>query len=142
MRYFFAFFLLIAKDSHFPSLFSPISSSSFLFHFLTSSLFFQMTSIESLKTRLDSLEKLNLSKEDVSTEVLSGIQSYQAQLLPRLKEIREAMEKELASGQHVQPEETIALREENKKLKAEVEKLNYRVRHLVKMLEEEEQKSK
>lgn len=104
-----------------------------------------MSSIENLTTRIESLEKQNITKENISAEIMSGIQNYQAQLLPRLKEIRDALQKESATGVKggnlvKLEEENSSLKDENKKLKSDIEKLNYRVNHLIKMLNEEENK--
>lgn len=106
-----------------------------------------MSSIESLTSRIETLEKQNFTKENVSKEILAGIQNYQAQLLPRLKEIRDALEKEnntsMKGSNYIKlEEENSLLKDENKKLKNDIEKLNYRVNHLIKMLNEEENKNK
>lgn len=70
----------------------------------------------------------------------AAVHAYQAQLLPRLKEIRAALGQEGGDIVSVKRERDVAI-EENKKLKKEMERMEYRIKHLVKSLNEEEAKN-
>lgn len=70
----------------------------------------------------------------------AAVQTYQAQLLPRLKEVRAALEQEGGDIVSVKRERDAAI-EENKKLKKEMQRMEYRIKHLVKSLNEEEAKN-
>ena len=63
-----------------------------------------------------------------------------AETLKRLKGLREKLASQGSGG--ASTAENVALRAENETLKAEIAKLNYRVNHLVDMLNAEEAKRK
>jgi cell division protein FtsB len=63
-----------------------------------------------------------------------------AETLKRLKGLREKLASQGSGG--ASTAENVALRAENEALKAEIAKLNYRVNHLVDMLNAEEAKRK
>lgn len=69
-----------------------------------------------------------------------AIKLYQKQILGKLKAIRDALVAEGGDVATIRRERDEA-RAENAALKKDVERLNYRVRHLVKALNEEEQKN-
>lgn len=116
-----------------------------------------MASMDIAENTLRSLEERVLAVEasakcnatsGVSDEdkVSIAIKAYQIQMLNRLKEIQAAMEREQsgssASGDVLKiiAERDMALAEV-KKQNTEIAKLNYRVNHLVKALNEEERKN-
>lgn len=69
------------------------------------------------------------------------VAAYQAQVLDKLRAIRESLLTESGDFGHVAKERDAALAE-NAQLKKEIEKLNYRINHLIKALNEEEAKNK
>ena len=90
--------------------------------------------IAEMEQRLAALEAE--SKEFGSVESANGagqtLVAYQAQMLERLVEIREALAVAGGGDSSLMTKERDALKEENAKLKKEIEKLNYRIMHLVK----------
>jgi uncharacterized coiled-coil DUF342 family protein len=103
--------------------------------------------MKALEERIVSLESnsdndsLSNRKGASSTEVEVAVKAYQKQMLSKLKQIRDSLNEEGGDIQSVTKERDQLL-QENKQLKAEVEKLNYRVRHLIKSLNEEEEISR
>jgi chromosome segregation ATPase len=75
-----------------------------------------------------------------SEAVEAALKAYQKQILGKLKQIREAFDAEGGDIQTIRSERD-QLAAENKKMKTEIERLNYRVNHLVKALNEEEAKN-
>jgi hypothetical protein len=91
--------------------------------------------VTSLELKLLEIEKLSLNAP--SDERV--LQDYQEQLLAKLLSIRQSMVEEDRDYDKLKQERDNALAE-NKKLKDVVEKQNYRIRHLIKCLNEAEQK--
>lgn len=95
--------------------------------------------------RLVDLEKRILSVEAVESAVSkenaddSALQAYQAIVLTKLKSIRSAMLSEVGDIDAVRSERDSAVAQ-NRKLQAEVAKQNYRIAHLIKALNEAQQK--
>lgn len=97
--------------------------------------------LASLEKRIATLEISGESSTGASNEAVeAAVQQYQSQVLVRLKEIRDAMKEEGGDIGTIRNERDAAV-EENKRLKKEVERLQYRVKHLIKSLEEEERKN-
>ena len=108
---------------------------------------FRMEDISSAENRMTSIEAklMELEKSAVSASTGSpsqeavelAIKKYQQQMLGKLQAIKEAL---VAEGGDVTStrQERDEARAENAALKKEVERLNYRVRHLIKTLNEEE----
>jgi chromosome segregation ATPase len=95
----------------------------------------------SLEERISKLE-LEATKGPVSDNLSvaeEAVKAYQIQLVDRLKEIRDAIKNEDGDIVQIRNERDAAI-SENKKLKIEIERLGYRVRHLIKNLDEEERK--
>ena len=117
-----------------------------------------MASMDIAESTLRSLEERVLAVEastkgsnktsDVSDDdkVSIAIKAYQIQMLNRLKDIQEAMQNEQSGSStsgdvlKIIAERDMALAE-IKKQKSDITKLNYRVNHLVKALNEEEAKN-
>ena len=113
-----------------------------------------MSSISSIQDlnvaekRMAALEEQLLSLESLSTKandsrgVEEALRNYQLTILQRLKNIRDLMSTEKGSSESIAKvtEERDSALVENLKLKKEVERLNYRVNHLVKALNVEEAK--
>lgn len=95
--------------------------------------------LAALEKRIASLELSGSTTSASNEAVEAAVRQYQIQVLARLKEIRDAMKEEGGDVTIVRKERDAAV-EENKQLKKEVERLQYRVKHLVKSLEEEERK--
>ncbi|RYH16845.1 hypothetical protein EON65_29440 [archaeon] len=94
----------------------------------------------SLEARIAELEKSAVSAssgDNSHVEVELAIKKYQHQILGKLKAIKEALVSEGGDSATLRQERDDA-RAENAALKKEIERLNYRVRHLVKALNEEE----
>jgi ubiquinone biosynthesis protein UbiJ len=98
----------------------------------------RMTSIEA---KLMSLERSTVG--DGSNEAIEkALRTYQISMVQKLKGIRDAIVAEAGSSESVSNviTERDAALAENAKLKKEIERLNYRVNHLVKALNAEEAK--
>lgn len=94
--------------------------------------------MSSIEERLTKVEETLVGSNSSSTPNVD-LKEYQAQLLIKLKGIREAMTAE--GGDIVQiKEERDKLAIENTKQKKESDKLNYRIKHLIKALNREEAK--
>jgi vacuolar-type H+-ATPase subunit I/STV1 len=93
-----------------------------------------------LESRMTSLEA-NQNSTTANQSADEILVLYQSQVASKLKLIREKL---LAEGADIDKvrEERDAMASENKLLKKEIERLNYRVNHLVKSLSEEESKNK
>jgi len=91
-----------------------------------------------IERRITLLESGGASDESSNDFGEQALKKYQLDLLVRLKAIREkiTVEGDLDS---IRKERDVAL-DENIKMRKEIEKLNYRVKHLVKALNEEESK--
>eukprot|EP01038_Epipyxis_sp_PR26KG_P009979 gene9979-13424_t len=102
----------------------------------------QMTEIE---TRISKLESTSSSNPNISNNntatIEKALKSYQKQILEKLKPIRDLMAEEGGDISQVKQERDEAINE-NKQLKKDIERLNYRVKHLIKALNEEENKKK
>eukprot|EP01039_Chlorochromonas_danica_P001609 gene1609-1757_t len=105
-----------------------------------------MTSFEE---RLVELEKAALSTNTTTEQEQQGvdgqavevaIKKYQQQMLIKLKTIKNALLVEGGDVTSIRQERDAAVTE-NIALKKEIERLNYRVRHLIKALNEEEGKA-
>ena len=93
--------------------------------------------MSSIEERLTKVEVSLGGNATTTTNV--DLKEYQTQLLIKLKCIRQAMTAE--GGDIVQiKEERDKLALENAKQKKEIDKLNYRVKHLIKALNREEAK--
>ena len=75
-----------------------------------------------------------------SNETEMALRAYQAQTAAKLIQVRDLLLSPDNADSTQVTQERDSLMEENKKLKKEIEKLNYRVKHLVRNLENEEQK--
>ena len=94
--------------------------------------------ISSIEERLTKVEASLVGSNSSSTTNID-LKEYQTQLLIKLKGIRQAMTAE--GGDIVQiKEERDKLAIENAKQKKEIDKLNYRIKHLIKALNREEVK--
>jgi uncharacterized coiled-coil protein SlyX len=96
----------------------------------------KLTEIES---RLGSLENQTSHQEERKRGDREVLAQYQSQLLPKLISIREKILSENGNIDEIKGQRDAAV-SENIALKKEIEKLNYRITHLVKSLNEEEQK--
>lgn len=92
-----------------------------------------------LESRLGSVESQTSAQEERKRADREVLAQYQSQLLPKLISIREKIMSENGNIDEIKEQRDAAL-SENIALKKEIEKLNYRVAHLVKALNEEEQK--
>jgi chromosome segregation ATPase len=104
-----------------------------------------MSSLSGAENRMQSIEERLVALEssapvDNSSAVEAAVRAYQAQILGKLKDIRHTLVSEGGDVVTIKSERDAAVAE-NVKLKKEIERLNYRVRHLIKALEEEENKN-
>lgn len=100
--------------------------------------------LKSLEDRIIGLESSVSTNKNESGE--EALKAYQEHILGKLKLIREALVANADDGSssvHFQAvkAERDQLATENKQLKVEIERLNYRVKHLIKALNEEESKN-
>jgi phage host-nuclease inhibitor protein Gam len=93
----------------------------------------------SIEKKILELEKLNSQPSD-SEAIKSALVDYQRQMLTRLQSVRNSLLNEIGDISTVRSERDAALIE-NLQMKKEIERLNYRVQHLVKALNEEEKKN-
>lgn len=92
--------------------------------------------ISTLEKRIEAVE----NGQGFSHETELALRAYQSQTVEKLKVVRDLLlSADSADSTQVTQERDTAL-EENKKLKKEIDRLNYRVKHLVKALDEEEKK--
>mmetsp|Transcript_28678 Transcript_28678/g.48397 ORF Transcript_28678/g.48397 Transcript_28678/m.48397 type:complete len:98 (-) Transcript_28678:87-380(-) len=92
--------------------------------------------LSSLELRVQAVEK----GQGLSHETEMALKAYQQQTVSKLMKVRDLLlSPDSADAKQVTQERDAAL-EENKKLKKEIEKLNYRVKHLTRSLEAEEKK--
>jgi hypothetical protein len=102
-----------------------------------------MSSISEAEERMKSIEERLLSIESTSgaasntAEVELALHQYQTQILGKLKEVRDKISEEGGDISTVRKERDEAV-SQNVLLKKEVEKLNYRVEHLIKALNKAE----
>ena len=96
--------------------------------------------MKSIEERIVALESTNAPVNNTAA-VQEAVRAYQIQVLEKLKDIRQSLASEGGDVVNIKAERDAALAE-NAALKKEVERLNYRVRHLVKALNEEESKNK
>ena len=97
-----------------------------------------MNRLEKLECRLKSMESTaeQVDEKDSSSSNSSMVDlvEYQKQMLIRITEIRDTLV--VQDGDiNVVKEERDSLKESNSKLKKEVERLNYRISHLIKNME-------
>jgi hypothetical protein len=101
-----------------------------------------MSTLAAAASRMNALEEkiseLEASRGDKTNEGNTAASNealfdYQAQLLERLSRVRDALSIEGGDIGQIKAERDL-IRAENIKLKMEAEKLNYRVKHLVKAL--------
>ena len=100
-----------------------------------------LTRMQAIEQRLGVVEKSNSSlgsgnNNNVDKQALAR---FQLQMVDRLKEIKTAMMNSGGDVVAITAERDAALAE-NAKLKADAAKMEYRINHLVKMLNEEEAK--
>lgn len=99
----------------------------------------------SAEARMSGIEERILALESTGNNsssnaaVQEAVRAYQIQVLEKLKAIRQSLASEGGDVKTIKAERDAALAE-NAALKKEVDRLNYRVRHLVKALNEEESK--
>ena len=109
-----------------------------------------MADLKSAESRMDAIENRieqalnfigssNLTASN-SSEVQAAVVAYQKQILDKLKDIRTQLNEEVGDIAKVREERDRAVTE-NAQLKKDVERLNYRVKHLIKALNEEEAKN-
>ena len=91
--------------------------------------------IEKIESRLSALEA---SQGPAGSDV--SLLSYQAQTLEKLKTIRDHMQTDGTGAGKIKQERDDAIAK-NTELQKEIDRLNYRVNHLVKCLNEEEKKN-
>jgi len=102
-----------------------------------------MSSISEAEDRLKTIEDRLLAVELTGVAVTStadvelALHQYQKQILGKLKEVRDKISEEGGDIATIRKERDDAI-SQNALLKKEVEKLNYRVQHLVKALNAEE----
>ncbi len=95
--------------------------------------------LKELEDRVFKIESQSASKNELQIAE-DAVKAYQSQLLGRLKEIRDAFQSEGGDIISITKERDL-LKEENKQLKKEMERMQYRIKHLIKALNEEEAKS-
>jgi hypothetical protein len=92
--------------------------------------------ISSLEQRVEAVER----GQGLSRDAELALRSYQSQTVAKLIQVRDLLlSPDNTDASQVSKERDAAL-EENAKLKKDIEKLNYRVNHLVRSLEAEEMK--
>lgn len=91
----------------------------------------------SIEKRLQSIESTKAS-ENSSSDIQQALAEYQQQILVKLKAVRDQISAEGGDVSVIKKERDDAVNE-NTLLKKEIEKLNYRVQHLVKALNKAEQ---
>ena len=100
--------------------------------------------VADLEARLLKVELEDGQQRGGSSEVL--LLEYKIQLVGRLKEVRDALLHESGSGGGGSGDNSIivaerdALKAENASMRKEIDRLNYRVAHLIKALNEEEKR--
>eukprot|EP00934_Nitzschia_sp_Nitz4_P007247 Nitzschia sp. Nitz4//scaffold13_size275219//194047//194784//NITZ4_000896-RA/size275219-snap-gene-0.58-mRNA-1//-1//CDS//3329536080//7237//frame0 len=92
----------------------------------------------SFSTMTDTLEQRIAALEQGATfqATQTAIREREAEMLNTLREIREQMAKEAASGATASSGEVTELKQENARLQALVAKQEYRIRHLISNMEE------
>jgi ABC-type transport system involved in cytochrome bd biosynthesis fused ATPase/permease subunit len=95
------------------------------------------TQLSNLEQRVEAVEK----GQGLSHETEQALRAYQAQVVEKLIRVRDLLLHSDSADATQAIQERDEAREENKKLKKEIEKLNYRVTHLVRALEVEEKKN-
>jgi hypothetical protein len=93
--------------------------------------------MNSIESRLLSVESIGVSSN--SDGVQEALSEYQSQILEKLKGIRSSIVEEGGDIAKIKEERDTAVTE-NAKLKKDIDKLNYRIQHLVKALNAEESK--
>jgi hypothetical protein len=101
----------------------------------------KMSSLEERIAMLEKIADFNIEHPVIqsNSNFEELLLNYQVQMLGKLKAIREGLAAEGGDVGTIRAERD-SLREANNALKKENERLNYRVRHLVKALNEEENK--
>ena len=103
--------------------------------------------LSELEQRMQAIEERIISAESRGSAPSSGeeveraLHEYQVQVLAKLKAIKQKIMEDGGDTATIKRERDQAL-VENASLRNEVEKLNYRIKHLVRALNEEEQKSR
>ena len=95
----------------------------------------------SIEQRILSIESSKCSSSTSSADVEQALNHYQKQILVKLKAVRDQIMEEGGDVSTIKKERDEAIAQ-NVLLKKEIEKLNYRVRHLIKELNEEEKRIK
>lgn len=95
--------------------------------------------LNSFEERLNLLETSS-SLSSSSSSNSNSLNIFQSELLLKLLTIKENIENEIGDYNLIKNEKNNLLNE-NIQLKKEIEKLNYRINHLIKSLNEEEQKN-
>jgi len=97
--------------------------------------------MKTIEDRLLSLEVSPTGTGNNSAAIEEAVRSYQVQILTKLKAVREALASEGGDITTIREERDKAV-QENALLKKEIQRLNYRVNHLVKSLNDEEARHK
>ncbi|KDO21405.1 hypothetical protein SPRG_12412 [Saprolegnia parasitica CBS 223.65] len=90
--------------------------------------------MERVEAKMDGVsQRLAAVEKSLSTVGGGDLKAFQEQMLVALRQLREAMVKDAATSAPAASSisNEAALREENEALKKQVEKLNYRVSHLL-----------
>ncbi len=101
-----------------------------------------MSALTTAEDRMKNIEERLIALESPSKSaaaVETAVRTYQSQILGKLKDIRQTLVSEGGDVATIKTERDMAIAE-NAKLRKEIDRLNYRVRHLIKALDEEEQK--
>jgi hypothetical protein len=97
--------------------------------------------MKAIEDRLTALEVTPSGGSNNSAAIEEAVRAYQVQVLGKLKAVREALASEGGDINTIRDERDKAL-QENAQLKKEIQRLNYRVNHLIKALNEEEERNK
>jgi len=96
--------------------------------------------LQQIEEKLLNLERIASNSVVDSEAIDAALQAYQSQLLVKLKQVRETLIAEGGDIATIRQERDSALLQ-NAALKKDNERLQYRVKHLIKMLNEEESKN-
>lgn len=103
--------------------------------------------LKAAEERMNAIERKIANIESISVAATSSaavedsLREYQVQMLKRLKGVRDTFQSEGGDLATIKQERDMAV-SENIVLKKDLEKANYRIRHLIKALEVEEAKNK
>ena len=91
--------------------------------------------LSNLEKRVEAVEK----GRGYSQETEAALRAYQLQTVTKLKQVRDLLLSEDNINSSQIAKERDGLKLENEKLKKEIDKLNYRVKHLVRSVEQAEE---